>query len=340
MTKWLSVFLNSFVSLFRSRRDLALENLLLRQQLAVLKEKSARPRLSAADRSFWMLVSKLCRGWRGALYIVKPETVIRWHREGFRRYWARKCRRKGRPVLDPAIRALIRRISRVNPLWGAPRIHGELLKLGIEISQTTVAKYMTRNRKPPSQSWRVFLENHFSDIIATDFFTVPTATFRVLFVLVVLSHNRREILHTNVTESPTAEWTARQVIEAIGLDEAAKYLVRDQDGKFGEKFSRQVASAGLTEVLTAPASPWQNAYAERVIGTIRRECLDHMIILGEQHLRRTVKRYAAYYNGVRTHLSLEKDSPQGRLVQLPGEGAIRSRPHFGGLHHEYLRQAA
>jgi transposase InsO family protein len=227
-----------------------------------------------------------------------------------------------------------------NPLWGAPRIHGELLKLGIKVSEAVVSKYMIRHRKPPSQGWRTFLENHAKDIIATDFFTVPTASFRVLFVLFILSHDRREILHTNVTESPTAEWAARQVIEAIGLDEAPKYLIRDQDRKFSALFSRQVASAGLQEVLTAPASPWQNAYAERVIGTVRRECLDHAIILGEQHLRRTVRRYADYYNGVRTHLSLEKDTPRGRIVHLPRLGVIRSRQHCGGLHHEYYRQAA
>lgn len=312
MTKWLSILLNSFISLFRTRRDLAFENLLLRQQLAVLKEKGVRPQLSATDRSFWVLVSKLWPRWRNALHIVKPETVIRWHREGFRRHWIRKCRKKGGPGLDPKIKVLIKRMSRANPLWGAPRIHGELLKLGIDVSQTTVAKYLIRERKPPSQTWRTFLENHAKDIIATDFFTVPTATFRVLFVLVILSHDRREILHTNATESPTAEWTARQIVEAVGL----------------------------TEVLTAPASPWQNAYAERVIGTIRRECLDHAIILGEQHLRRTVKRYVTYYNSIRTHLSLEKDAPTSRLIQFPDKGSIRSRPHCGGLHHEYYRQAA
>ena len=193
-------------------------------------------------------------------------------------------------------------MSDANPLWGAPRIHGELLKLGIEISETTVSKYLIRERMPPSQTWRTFLENHSKDIIATDFFTVPTATFRVLFVLVVLSHDRREILHTNVSESPTAEWSARQILEAIGLEDAPKYLVRDQDRKFSEYFSRQVASVGITEVLTALASPWQNAYTERVIGTLRRECLDHTIILGEQHLRRTVKSYSDYCNTVRTHL--------------------------------------
>jgi len=340
MTKWLSILVHSLTSLIRTRRDLAFENLLLQQQLAVLKEKGARPQLSAADRSFWVLVSKLWPRWRDALHIVKPGTVIRWHREGFRRHWARKCRKKGRPELDSKIRLLIQRMSEANPLWGAPRIHGELLKLGIEISETTVSKYLIRERMPPSQTWRTFLESHSKDIIATDFFTVPTATFRVLFVLVVLSHDRREILHTNVTEYPTAEWSARQILEAVGLEDAPKYLVRDQDRKFSEYFSRQVASVGIAEVLTAPASPWQNAYAERVIGTIRRECLDHMIILGEQHLRRTVKSYSDYYNRVRTHLSLDKDSPEGRVVQFPANGAIQSRRHCGGLHHEYYRQAA
>ena len=231
-------------------------------------------------------------------------------------------------------------MSQANPLWGAPRIHGELLKLGIEVSETTVSEYLIRECKPPSQTWRIFLENHAKDIIATDFFTVPTATFRVLFVLVVLGHNRREILHTNVTESPTAEWTARQIFEAVGLEDVPKYLIRDQDRKFSVHFSRQVASIGIKEVLTAPASPWQNAYAERVIGTMRRECLNHTIILGEQHLRRTVKSYLKYYNRVRTHLSLGKDSPKGRLVQFRDRGAVKSRRHCGGLHHEYYRQAA
>jgi len=340
MTKWLSIFLRSLVSLFQARRDLAFENLLLRQQLAVLKEKGGRAQISATDRSFWVLVLRLWPRWRDALHIVKPETVIRWHREGFRRHWARKCKKKGRPGLDPEIKALIRRMSRANPLWGAPRIHGELLKLGIEVSQTTVAKYLVREGKPPSQTWRTFLENHAKDIIATDFFTVPTATFRVLFVLVVLSHDRREILHTNVTESPTAEWTARQIVEAVGLDDVPKYLIRDRDRIFSAYFSRQVASAGLKEVLTAPASPWQNAYAERVIGTIRRDCLDHAIILGERHLRRSVQKFVDYYNRVRTHTSLDKDAPRRRPVQDRDRGAIRSRRHCGGLHHEYYRKAA
>jgi len=225
-------------------------------------------------------------------------------------------------------------------LWGAPRIHGELLKLGIDVSETTVSKYLVRNRQPPSRAWRTFLDNHAKDIIAIDFFTVPTATFRVLFVLVVLSHDRREILHANVTEHPPAAWSARPVYEAIGLDEVPKYLIRDRDVKFGDTFNRQVALAGLGEVLTAPASPWQNAYAERVIGTIRRECLNRTIILGERHLRRMFQRCAKYYNHVRTHLSRAKDSPSGRSIQRADDVAIVSRPHCGGLHHEYYRQAA
>ncbi len=340
MTKWLSILPHVFVSLIRTCRDLAFENLLLRQQLAVLKETGIRPQLSRTDRFFWVLVSRIWPRWRDVLHIVRPETVIRWHREGFCRHWTVKCRKRRRPPIDSQIRALIRRMCEANPLWGAPRIHGEILNLGINVSEAVVSKYMIRTRKPPAQSWRTFLENRAKDIIATDFFTVPTATFRVLFVLVILSHDRREILHTNVTESPTAEWAARQVIEAVGLDEVPRYLIRDRDQNFSASSSRKVASAGLREVLTAPASPWQNAYAERVIGTFRRECLDHTIILGERHLRRTVKRYADYYNRVRTHLSLEKDSPKGRLIQFPDQGCILARRHCGGLHHEYFRQAA
>ena len=199
---------------------------------------------------------------------------------------------------------------------------------------------MIRGPKPPSQGWRTFLENHAKEIIAADFFTVPTATFRVLFVFIVLSHDRREIIHTNVTDAPNEAWAARQILEATGLDHSHRFLIRDRDVKFGSYFSRQVTSAGVCEVVTSAASPWQNAYAERVIGTFRRECLDHMIILGERHLRRTVKRYADYYNRVRTHLSLDKDSPKGRLIHFPEQGSIHSRPHCGGLHHAYLRKVA
>jgi transposase InsO family protein len=231
-------------------------------------------------------------------------------------------------------------MCRANPLWGAPRIHGELLKLGIEISEATVSKYMVRRCGPPSLSWRAFLDNHARDLIALDFFTVPTATFRILFVLIVLSHDRRRILHFHVTEHPTAAWTARQLLEVCGLEKVPRYLVRDRDAIYGAEFRRQVVALDMEEIMTAPRSPWQNPYAERVIGSVRRECLDHMIILGERHLKRILGSYAEYYHSVRTHLSLEKDTPHGRPVQSPAQGKIVGRKRVGGLHHEYFRTAA
>jgi len=215
----------------RCRYDLATENLALRQQLAVMKYQCPRPRLTDTDRFFWVLLSRIWSDWHASIHIVKPETVVRWHRQGFRYYWRWKSRHRGRPKADPEIRELIRRMCRANPLWGAPRVHGELLKLGIEVSETTVSKYMIKHQRPPSQNWRTFLQNHAKELIALDFFTVPTATFRVLFVLVILSHDRRRILHFNVTEHPTAAWTARQLLEACGTDNAPRFLVRDRDAK-------------------------------------------------------------------------------------------------------------
>lgn len=305
-----------------------------------MKQTQSRPSISQADRQFWSFASRLWPDWRDALLIVKPDTVIRWHRNGFRRYWTRKSRPKGRPKVDVEIRSLIRRMSLANPLWGAPRIHGEIMKLGLVVAEATVSKYMIRNRRPPSQTWRSFLRNHAADIIAIDFLTVPTATFRILFVLVILSHDRRRILHTNATEHPTAAWTAQQVLEAVGLDDAPKYLLHDRDAIYGALFSRRVASVGINEVITAPRSPWQNPYVERVIGSIRRECLNHTIIVGERHLRRIVGNYVRYYNQARTHLTLNKDSPFGRPVLSKEIGSIVSRPYCGGLHHEYSRAAA
>ena len=340
MTKWLQIILQSLISLVRSRRDLAFENLLLRQQLAAMKHRQPRPQLSKVDRIFWVLFSKIWPNWPDALHIVTPETVVRWHRQGFRYYWTWKSRCSGRPKVDPAIRDLIRRMCRANPLWGAPRIHGELLKLGLDVSEATVSKYMIRGRRPPSQTWRTFLENHAKDLVAIDFFTVPTATFRVLFVLVILSHDRRRILHFNATEHPTVTWTARQLLEVCGMDDAPRYLLRDRDAIYGNTFRRQVTGLGIEEILTAPRSPWQNPYVERVIGSIRRECLDHTIILGERHLRRVVRNYVNYYNTLRTHLSLSKDAPTGRSIQSPERGRVIERPHVGGLHHEYFRKAA
>src|SRR2546428_5273930 len=238
------------------------------------------------------------------------------------------------------LRGLLGRKSRANPLWGAPRIHGELLKLGLTVSQATVSKYMLRQRKPPSQTWRAFLKNHAKDLVAVDFFTVPTATFRILFVLVVLSHERRRLVHFNVTEHPTAEWTTRQLVEACGLEEAPGYLIRDRDQVYGERFSRQARALNIREAVIAPRSPWQNAYAERVIGSIRRECLDHMVVMGERHLMGILAEYVDYYNGTRTYLSLAKDAPEPLSVQPPSQGRVVEVPRVGGLHHEYLRRAA
>ncbi len=324
----------------RCRHDLVTENLALRQQLAVMKYQCPRPGLTDTDRFFWVLLSRIWSDWHAALHIVKPETVVRWHRQGFRYYWRWKSRHRGRSKADPAIRELIQQMCRANPLWGAPRVHGELLKLGIEVSETTVSKYMIKLQRPPSQNWRAFLQNHAKELIALDFFTVPTATFRVLFVLVILSHDRRRILHFNVTAHPTAAWTARQLLEACATDDAPRFLVRDRDAIYGETFRRQVTALKIQEVPTAPRSPWQNAYAERVIGSIRRECLNHMIVLDERHLRRILRSFVDYYNSTRTHLSLDKDTPEGRPIQRSDQGRVLELKRVGGLHHEYVRRAA
>ena len=337
---WLEIIGRTLWSALRTQRDLAIENLVLRQQLAVLKQRRPRPRLTDADRLFWMVLSKIWPGWREPLHIVQPETIVRWHRQGFRYYWRWKSGRRGRPRIYPEIRDLIRRMCQGNPLWGAPRIHGELLKLGIEASEATVSKYMIKRRGPPSQTWRTFLENHAKEIIALDFFTVPTATFRILFVLIILSHDRRRILHVNVTTQPTAAWTARQLLEACGTDEGPRYLLRDRDAIYGKAFRRQVTALGIKEVTTAPRSPWQNPYAERLIGSIRRECLDHMIITSERHLKRILSSYVDYYHSARTHLSLEKDAPEGRVVQPIEKGRVVELKRVGGLHHLYERMAA
>jgi transposase InsO family protein len=320
-----------------------IEILALRHQLAVLQRQKKRVSLGAADRLLWvLLLSRIWNQWRSALVVVKPETVIAWHRKGFRLYWRWKSRagKCGRPCVSRETRDLIRQMSKANPLWGAPRIHGELLKLGIEVSQATVAKYMSRQGRPPSQTWRTFLENHLQQIVATDFLVVRTVSFRLLFVFVVVGHHRRHAVHFNVTAQPTAEWTARQIAEALPWDSASRYLLHDRDCIYGAAFQQRVGAMGILEVLTAPRSPWQNAYAERFIGSLRRECLDHIIILNESSLKRILKTYFQYYEHSRTHLSLEKDAPISRAVQLPELGRVIELPQVGGLHHRYERRAA
>jgi transposase InsO family protein len=279
-------------SSFRTRASLQTEVLALRHQLAVLQVNAPRRlRLQRSDRLLWILLSRFWSGWRGCLRIVQPATVIAWHRRAFACYWRRKSQRPpGRPSVALEIRDLIRRMSQANPLWGAPRIHGELLKLGIQVAPSTVAKYMPPRRKPPSQSWRTFLANHIGQTASIDFFTVPTATFRVLFVFVVLSHARRHVLHFQVTEQPTQEWTMQQIREAFPWNQAPRYLLRDRDAIYGGNLANLTRALGVQDVITAPCCPWQNPYVERLIGSIRRECLDHVIVWNQRSLRRILQR--------------------------------------------------
>jgi transposase InsO family protein len=333
----------SFVhSLFKSRHQLTLENLALRQRVVMLRQSVKMPRPSVADKLFWIIFSRYVEGWRKLLYGLHPDTVVRWHRKGFRLYWTWKSHHQhaGRPSIDKEIRKLIRQMQAANVGWGAPRIHGELLKLGIDISQATISRYMVRQQNPPSQTWRTFLENHADCIAGIDFFTVPTATFRVLYVFIVLSHDRRQVVHFNVTEHPTAQWTAQQLVEEFPYDSAPRYLLRDRDAIYAEKVRRRIMSLGIEEVVTAPRSPWQNPFVERIIGSIRRDCLNHIIVLNERHLRRILREYFSYYHTCRTHISLNKDPPETRTVEPPEMGDIVAFPHVGGLHHRYGRIAA
>jgi len=320
--------------------DLALENLALRQQVAAMKWSIKRPRLRSRDRLFWIMLSRFWSNWREALIIVKPDTVVRWHKKGFKLFWRFKSRHKGpgRPPINPEIRDLVWKMAMANPLWGAPRIHGELLKLGIEIAERTVSNLMPRRKPmPPSQTWRTFLKNHMMNMVSIDFFTVPTAKFRILFVLVILSHSRRRVVHFNLTSHPTTSWTAQQIIEAFPWDTAPKYLLRDRDGIYGTIFRQRLENMSIKEVITAPQSPWQNPFVERLIGSIHRDCLDHVIILSESHLRRILSSYFDYYHYDRTHYGLGKDTPVERPVQSrPAKGAkVIELPWIGGLHHRY-----
>jgi len=325
----------------RGHRELVLENLALRQQLAVY-HRTTRCRLRARDRLFWIALAQGWRNWRTVLVFVQPDTVVRWHRDWLRRRWTRRSKRRpeGRPPIDPQIRALVREMATANPLWGAPRIHGELRTLGVDVSEGTVSRLIEPHTLPRSQTWKTFLTNHLTSAAAVDFFTVPTLTGRVLFVLVVLSHCRRRIVHFNITEHPTAAWAAQQVVEAFPHDTAPKWLHRDRDSVYSESFRRRVAGLGIAEVVSARASPWQNPYVERLIGSIRRECLYHMIALNAPHLRRILTIYGRYYHRSRTHLGLEKDAPDPRLISPQSAGPIIAIPEVGGLHHRYERQAA
>jgi transposase InsO family protein len=327
---WLASFL-------RSHRRLRAENVVLRHQVNILRRRAAgRLRLSNVDRLVFVWLYRLCPAVVDTVAIVRPETLIRWHRQGFRAFWRWKSRsRAGRPAVSEEIRELIREMSRANCLWGAPRIHGELLKLGIEIAQSTVAKYMIKRPRRPGQSWTTFLRNHADGIAAADLFVVPTIGFKLLYGLVILGHGRRRLIHYAVTAHPTAEWIAQQIVEAFPWDQAPEYLLRDRDSAYGEVMKRRLRGLGIRDRPIAPRSPKQNAHVERLIGSIRRECIDHVMVLGEAHLRRIMSLYASYYNQARTHLALGKDAPTGRSVEPFGR--IIAEPMVAGLHHRYAR---
>jgi len=341
MGDWVRIVGWSVVSALKSQRDLTLENVALRHQLMVLQRQPGRSRFRDRDRLFWVWLHRVWPGWQRALLLVQPATVVKWHRKGFRAYWRRKSRPKGgRPRIDPQVQKLIRDMWSANPTWGKPRIHAELRKIGIEVSDSTVRRYRPPQLGPPSQTWRSFLENHVREIAAIDFFVVPTATFRVLYVFLVMSHDRHRILHFNVTTSPSAQWTAQQVVEAFPYEAAPRFLLHDRDSIFGNSFARRVESTGIKEVVTAPGSPWQNPFCERLIGSIRRECLDHVVVLSERHLMRVLRSYASYYHSSRTHQSLDDDCPNPRSVDPPEMGDVVALAQVGGLHHRYTRRLA
>ena len=326
---------------FFSRASLVAENLALRQQLAVLKRQKPTPRLKKRDRLFWIVLSKLWLGWEKSLLIVQPSTVLHWHRAGFKLFWRLKSRKKpGRPKIEAEIRQLIRNMSRENPKCGVPHIKSELALLGYNVAESTVAKYIFKHPKTPSQTWRTFLKNHASDIVACDFLTAYTVTFRIYYVFVMLRHSDRKIVHFNVTQNPTMEWTFQQVREAFPFGKTPRYLLHDNGSVFSQKFCHRLKSLGIESVRTAYRSPWQSPYVERANGTLRRECLDHLIIFNERHLRRILSEFIDdYYTTTRPHLSLNRNSPIPRETDPPSNGRIVSTPILGGLHHRYRRVA-
>jgi len=344
MNIYFSLLLATVRSTLRGRRDLVLENLALRHQLAILARSARRPRLQSADRLLWCWLSRRCSAWRFALVLFQPDTVVRWQRTAWRHYWTWKsCRRPGRPRIAAEVRELIGRMARENPRWGSVRIQGELRKLGFAVSARSVRRYRRMvKRRPPSQSWRTFLRNHAPQIWAADFLTVHTLTFRTLYVFFFVTHDRRRIVHLNVTAHPTAEWVWRQLVAATPWGRQPTFLIRDRDSCYGGACIPRAARLGIKTLLTPVRAPKANAIAERLVGTLRRECLDHLIIMNERHLMAVLREYAAHYNAERPHRALHLDPPDGLACRIgPGSGSrVIARSVLGGLQHEYRWKAA
>ena len=329
-----------FRNSFTTKSQLILENVFLHKQLEIYKRNDPKLKISGSDRIFFSFIKGLLYNWKERLFIVKPDTLIKWHRLGFHYFWRWKSGTEGgRPSMNLEVVILIKKMANENPTWGAPRIHGELLKLGYKICESTVQRYMPKKGKRNNgQNWKTFLKNHSRDIILIDFLTVPTINFKLMYVLVIIEHHRRKLIHFNVTKNPTSKWTIQQIRNMLFDYESPKYLIRDRDKKYGNLFSEGINNFGIKQIITAYRSPWQNGYCERVIGTIKRECLDHVIVLNENHLKSILDEYVSYYNKYRPHLGINKDSPEGRAVQ--SEGEIYKVPVVNGLHHVYFRQAA
>ena len=337
MLKSLLLFLRKS---FTTNLQLKLEIIFLTKQLEIYQRTDPKLKISRIDRMFFSLMMDWLSNWKERLFIVKPETVIKWHRTAFRIHWRWKSRQKGgRPKVNWEVINLIKQMAKENSEWGAPRIHGELLKLGFNICESTVQRYMPKKGKRNNgQNWKTFLKNHSKEIISIDFLTVPTINFKLMYVLVMIEHNRRKLIYFNVTKNPIAEWCIQQIRNLLFNYVTPKYLIRDRDGKYGNMFNGIIKQFGIDPIVTSYRSPWQNGYVERVIGSIKRECLDHVIVLNESHLRNILTDYFSYYNKYRTHLGINKDSPGGREVQ--SNGTIYKILVVNGLHHVYFRQAA
>jgi putative transposase len=339
MLRLLRLFLGLLFRLVYLRRDLLLENLALRQQLSVFKQRKQRPALSPFDRLFWVGIKRVWPQWRNSLVVVTPETVVRWHRAGFRRYWCWRSRQEvGRKPVGREVRELIFQMVAENPMWGAPHIHGELLKLGFDVSERTISRWMQKAPKDPEagRCWKAFLENHREAIAAMDFFTVPTLMFGVLYCFFVIGHSRRRILHFGVTQHPTSLWIAQQLREAFPYASQHRYLIHDRDAKFGLEVTAAVQAIGLESVRTSFRSPWQNGVAERWVESCRRDVLDHVIALNERHLKRLLSDYVRYYHEDRTHLGLNKETPGNRPTAIrTGDCRVIAKRRLGGLHHRY-----